>query len=1244
MLRTFLICCLAGQLGLQAQRYPFEPYGESELRSAPRSLLQDRTGSLWVASESQLFRFDGYRLSAYPLRGDVTEISEDPDGIVTGAGPGGVQRLTAPAATLSPIGFTRLRTPGGGVMISQNRDGIWVKRGAADFVKTPVLGNGALLAVAAGALWTQCGEALCATPLNALASGRDMPERWDGLPRETWIDLAAAPDGTLWLLGRRTLMRRPPGASVFEKEEFPAPENAEPTRLAINSLGEPVFAAGQKIWWKRQQHWLAIGAKEGLGGRAQTLYFDREDSLWAGTSRGLFRLLGEGRWQYWNERNGLQPYHLMGLARDAGGTLWIGGKEQVVALRDGVLTTPAQLGPVADVRQAADGAVWFALEQGVARWANGALETFASPPARSLAKAGPIMWAATRGGLWRSSDRTLVTCPLVTSQEMREVHADPQGNIWASNPAGLLRFDGAKWQRYGKADGLLDDNVGPFTVDDRGWIWLGYLHSKVITWAEWSAARRQTVHYDKAPLPGPPAFLRHDRQGRIWIGTVQGVSVTDGEKWARFRQGDGLVDDDVAANGFLEDPDGTIWLATARGLARFTPPENLFMPTGRAPTIMLAVEGSTVPPARIGPENRSITFQFGTSAFVDPFSVRYRYRLLGFDDDWQMGQPNFVRYPNLPPGAYTFEAQAQSAAGVLSAAPSRIAFRVLPPWWLTWWFRGVVLAAAASIGAWLWKWRLRLAESANQRRVDEMMDQYPGPVCIVDRDGRFRTVNQEFTRVAALPRSALIGRMPAEVNLPFIQDQLAGALAEGRGTTSVSVFEPSIDTARGPLDLDARVFALKDRRGRADSVCFVGTDVTERRRAERERDRAEHSLRSSEQRYRVFLENSQEGMLRIEFTPPIPTDLPADEIVRLFYERGQMAECNDAHARLRGFTSAHELIGQRGTALRDPELHREQDLAFVKHAFRLGGLPGVLKSVTGELRHVLYNAAGIVENGKLARIWGTTQDITEAKRLEEALRALSARQATAVEDERSRISREIHDELGQQLTALKMDLTMLQRAPSRERLDELIQHIDAAVQTVRRIATELRPAILDHFGLAAAVEWQTVEFTKRSGLAHTVDVPEQIQVPRDLAITIFRILQEALTNVARHAQAEHVEVILKETRGELVLRVVDDGRGLPERKGERPSLGILGMRERASAFGGTLTLKPARPHGVEVEARFRLDRRVAGPAGGRVADDTAGTARDGGTDSDTDRTADRGMDRASDQGRDQGKDQGKDPV
>ena len=216
------------------------------------------------------------------------------------------------------------------------------------------------------------------------------------------------------------------------------------------------------------------------------------------------------------------------------------------------------------------------------------------------------------------------------------------------------------------------------------------------------------------------------------------------------------------------------------------------------------------------------------------------------------------------------------------------------------------------------------------------------------------------------------------------------------------------------------------------------------------------------------------------------------------------------------------------------------------------------------------------------------RDITERKRAEIALResldqlrSLSARLETAREQERTRIAREIHDELGHALTALKMDVAWLagrlggRSEPLAERGAAMSSLIDRTIATVRAIATELRPSILDELGLLAAIEWQAAEFGRRTGIATRVSGPE---APPDLdaerATVIFRIVQEALTNVARHAGARSVSIALKELRTRLVLEVRDDGRGvLPAEAAGPGSLGILGMSERARSVGGRMALK-----------------------------------------------------------------------
>jgi signal transduction histidine kinase len=200
----------------------------------------------------------------------------------------------------------------------------------------------------------------------------------------------------------------------------------------------------------------------------------------------------------------------------------------------------------------------------------------------------------------------------------------------------------------------------------------------------------------------------------------------------------------------------------------------------------------------------------------------------------------------------------------------------------------------------------------------------------------------------------------------------------------------------------------------------------------------------------------------------------------------------------------------------------------------------------------------------------------ELRESHEQLRALSVYLQTVREEERTRIAREVHDELGQALTGCKLDLSWIaSKLPKDQKAllaktKALTGHIDSTIQMVRRIATELRPGILDHLGLAAALEWQANEFQTRTGIKCDVqaDVGD-LSLNADLNTTFFRIFQETLTNVIRHAGATQVTVQLKERGDEIVLEVRDNGRGISrEEIGNTKSMGLLGMRERAMLLGG----------------------------------------------------------------------------
>ena len=227
------------------------------------------------------------------------------------------------------------------------------------------------------------------------------------------------------------------------------------------------------------------------------------------------------------------------------------------------------------------------------------------------------------------------------------------------------------------------------------------------------------------------------------------------------------------------------------------------------------------------------------------------------------------------------------------------------------------------------------------------------------------------------------------------------------------------------------------------------------------------------------------------------------------------------------------------------------------------------------------------------------QTEAELQRSHQQLRRLGKHLQDVREEERARISREIHDELGGALTGLKMELARLRRGVQEggepgaqtERFTHMAASLDQTLQTVRRIASDLRPAVLDDFGLTAAIEWQLQEFATHSGIAcHFVPPEENVPLESSNATALFRIFQETLTNVARHAEASRVDVLLENAPGQLLLEVRDNGRGIePQQTGNTRSLGLLGMRERVRLMAGELDITGQPGQGTTVRVRVPLE-------------------------------------------------------
>ncbi len=220
---------------------------------------------------------------------------------------------------------------------------------------------------------------------------------------------------------------------------------------------------------------------------------------------------------------------------------------------------------------------------------------------------------------------------------------------------------------------------------------------------------------------------------------------------------------------------------------------------------------------------------------------------------------------------------------------------------------------------------------------------------------------------------------------------------------------------------------------------------------------------------------------------------------------------------------------------------------------------------------------------------------------ENKLKALSDRLLEVQEEERSRIARELHDDLGQSLTALKMDVVGLleQSAPVNGQsaiARRILRTLDATVTSVQRISSELRPSMLDDLGLGVALEYEARMFEERTGVECELSLPPDVEVEPNVATAIFRIVQEALTNVARHSNAARVEIRLRERANELLLEIRDDGRGVTAAEASHPSsLGLIGMRERADLIGGTVLFEGVPGRGTIVSVR--IPRRAAAGEG-----------------------------------------------
>ena len=457
-----------------------------------------------------------------------------------------------------------------------------------------------------------------------------------------------------------------------------------------------------------------------------------------------------------------------------------------------------------------------------------------------------------------------------------------------------------------------------------------------------------------------------------------------------------------------------------------------------------------------------------------------------------------------------------------------------------------------------------------------LTENFPDFIARFDRDGRYLYLNPAVTKAYGLPHEALIGKRPSELptndadQTERIEQGIQRAFLEGQSNES----ETRWQTSQGVRMLEARHVPEKDAEGKVVSVLGIGRDITRLRTTE-------VALRDSERAFRTLAENAPDAIVRY------------DRSCRRTY-------VNPEFVRVTGAT-VEQLLGEPTDVLGAADEVNWRVGLQLKEIMESGVAAKFEVSWTrhGEAKcwyaHAVpeYNADGGVQS--VLTIW---RDITERKEAEqrlresyELLRELTSRRETAREEERKRIAREMHDELGQHLTALRMGVSTLRLRFGHDNPDlgEHVQRIlllsDKTMQVLRNVVTALRPAVLDA-GIAAALEWLAAEFSQHGQTTCRLSVSDESpELAEERAVAIFRIVQEALTNVTRHADAHEVFITLGQTGDDCLLEVRDDGCGFDPVAIPRKSFGLAGMKERVLMLGGALDVASSPGHGTSIKVR-----------------------------------------------------------
>jgi signal transduction histidine kinase/DNA-binding NarL/FixJ family response regulator/streptogramin lyase len=744
----WLLCALPAL----AQHSTFLTYGSDLGLTNPTvlALHQDHQGYLWVSTEGGLFRYDGDRFRSFRANsgaktGYTYSMHTSPDGQFWTASSAGLFRLAGDRLGVVP-GFGDVELEGGQA-IGSDATNLYVAtprglrmmalQGYGQVRLLSPKGSYSVLVASDQTVWFGCGNLLC-----SMRDGRE--QEWGaerGVSSGPWRSIAEDTGGRLWIRsGDRVLVRESAGATFHVVSKLPVLNSSRGSLLVSTARGQVMIPHNAGLMICNGEQCRNYGAESGLRRtEVLTAVEDREGSLWLGYSgHGLARWLGRDQWQSFAEDEGIATPGIWRIVRDTGGDLWIGTSRGLFhGVQNGdrwQFRRSDAVGELTVYGLAAetDGSLWIgtfqAGENGLVRYnprTHQKLVYHAPPPSPGFSITqlsrddDGTIWVAGRHGVMRllpgGTQLQSVSLPL-DGAAISEIRSTNRG-LYVAGRKGLYIQQGAVRRLLTVADGLKDNFIQSLTVGPDGALWIAYFSPSGITRIDVDGGNVRLRHFTADDgLPGNVVYSQFfDAQGRHWLGTDNGVAVLDGARWMHYDTSDGLVWNDCNAHAYLAEADGTVWLGTSAGLARYHPSQQT--ESALPATLITSVLRNDMPApvTDFDSSTHSLALRFTVLSYQRQ-TAKFRYRIGTESSPWVQTQTHEVRFAELPAGTYRFQVQGETASGKWSRA-AVLDFRIRPPWYRSWPCQASLFLLFSGL-VWLW-WRHR---EIRERKIRTMLE------------------------------------------------------------------------------------------------------------------------------------------------------------------------------------------------------------------------------------------------------------------------------------------------------------------------------------------------------------------------------------------------------------------------------------------------------------------------------------------------------------------------------------------